>query len=46
MQLYDAEWAFTSEKAQRAMGYETGDTESTVAATVAWLRDEVWKRKG
>lgn len=46
VRLYDAEWAFTSEKAQRALGYETGDVEATVAATVAWLRDEVWKRRG
>jgi dihydroflavonol-4-reductase len=44
IRLYDADWAFSSEKAKRELAYEPGDVEATVLATVAWLRDEVWTR--
>jgi nucleoside-diphosphate-sugar epimerase len=40
--LYDADWAFSSEKATREIGYQRGEVDATVEATANWLRDEVW----
>ncbi len=40
--LYDADWAFSSEKATREIAYDRGGVEATVEATANWLRGEVW----
>ena len=40
--LYDADWAFSSEKASREIAYNRGEVEATVELTANWLRDEVW----
>lgn len=38
VRLYDADWAFSSDKARAAVGYEPGDVDATLARIVAWLR--------
>ncbi len=43
--LYDANWAFTSARAERELGYEAGGVQEALESTVAWLRDEVWTRE-
>ena len=38
VRLYDANWAFSSAKAERELGYEHEDLEHVLEQTVAWLR--------
>jgi dihydroflavonol-4-reductase len=45
VRLYDAHWSFSSEKARRDLGYEAGSVDETLQETVAWLRDEIWRRR-
>jgi nucleoside-diphosphate-sugar epimerase len=44
--LYDCNWAFSSDRARRELGYEPGGVQEALESTVAWLRDEVWAREG
>ncbi len=45
VRLYRENWAVSSEKARRELGYEAGGVDAVLAETVAWLRDEVWPRR-
>ena len=38
VKAYDANWAFTSVKAERELGYTHEPLEPLIAETVAWLR--------
>jgi nucleoside-diphosphate-sugar epimerase len=42
VRLYDADWVFTSAKAERELGYERGSLDEAVQETVRWLREEIW----
>jgi farnesol dehydrogenase len=42
--LYDADWAVTSAKAERDLGYRPAGVDETLAATVAWLQRDVLGR--
>jgi nucleoside-diphosphate-sugar epimerase len=39
IKLYDANWAFTSEKAERELGYSHEPLEPLLARTVAWIKN-------
>ena len=40
VKAYDANWAFTSAKAERELGYSYEPLEPLLAETVAWLKSE------